>query len=135
MKLEVSHRCSAPAEAVWPWIVDPHKHIQMLPHAIRNARVLDDGDMEAELHAAGHSERMRVRIVEAQPPIRLEEVRVDGIRDGRTVFLIEPDGDGCTVTIRSEVDLPRVLAAVAKPAATRSLHEQLRNLDRLSAGA
>jgi carbon monoxide dehydrogenase subunit G len=134
VKLEVSHRCAAPPEAVWGWIADPHKHIQMLPSAIRNARVLDDGDMEAELHAAGHSERMRVRIVASDPPRRLEEERVDGVRAGRTVFRLEPDGDGCTVTLQSEVDLPRILAAVARSAATHSLHEQLRNLDRLSSG-
>jgi carbon monoxide dehydrogenase subunit G len=132
VKLEVSHRCAAPQETVWEWIADPHKHIQMLPHTIRDARVLEDGDMEAELHAAGHRERMRVRIVATDPPSRLEEVRVDGIRDGRTVFLLEPADGGCTVTIRSEVDIPRLLAAVARPAATHSLHEQLRNLDRLS---
>jgi carbon monoxide dehydrogenase subunit G len=135
MKLEVSHRCSAPPEQVWEWVADPHRHIQMLPHAIRSARVLDSGDMEAELHAAGHRERMLVRIVSADPPRRLEEERVDGIREGRTVFVLESDGDGCVVTIRSEVELPRLLATVAKPAAMHSLREQLHNLDRLSSGA
>jgi carbon monoxide dehydrogenase subunit G len=132
MKVEVSHRCSAPAEQVWEWVADPHRHIQMLPSSVREARVLDGGDMEAELHAAGHRERMVVRIVATDPPRRLEEERVDGIRAGRTVFTLEPDGDGCRVTIHSEVDLPRMLAAVAKPKVVHSLREQLENLDRLS---
>ena len=36
-------------------------------------------------------------------------------------------------TIRSEVDVPRLMAGLAKPAITRALGEQLANLDRLSA--
>ena len=134
MKLEVSHRCSAGPEEVWEWVADPHKHIRMLPHTIRKARVVNGGDMEAELHAAGHTEKMLVRVVATDPPRRLEEERVDGIRAGRTVFTLEPDGDGCLVTIHSEVDIPRLLATVAKPAALHSLREQLHNLDRLSSG-
>jgi carbon monoxide dehydrogenase subunit G len=132
MKVEVAHRCAAPPQRVWEWVADPHKHIQMLPQSIKSARVLEDGDIEAELHAAGHRERMVVRIVSADPPRRLEEERVDGVRAGRTVFTLEPDGDGCKVTIHSEVDLPRMIAAVAKPKVVTSLREQLQNLDRLS---
>ena len=135
MKVEVAHRCAAPPQQVWEWVADPHKHIQMLPHSIRSARVLDDGDIEAELHAAGHRERMVVRVVATDPPRRLEEERVDGVRAGRTVFTLEPDGDGCRVTIHSEVDLPRMIAAVAKPKVVTSLREQLENLDRLSSNA
>jgi carbon monoxide dehydrogenase subunit G len=132
MQVEVAHRCAAPPQQVWEWVADPHKHIQMLPGSIRSARVRDDGDIEAELHAAGHRERMVVRVVSSDPPRRLEEERVDGVRAGRTVFTLEPDGDGCRVIISSEVDIPRMLAAVAKPKVVTSLREQLRNLDRLS---
>jgi carbon monoxide dehydrogenase subunit G len=132
MRVEVSRRLSASPETVWEWVADPHRHIQMLPSSIRDARVLDGGDMQAVVHAAGHSERMVVRITSAEPPRRLEEERIDGIRKGRTVFELAPDGDGCVVTVTSEVDLPRILAAVAKPAVAHSLREQLENLDRLS---
>ena len=132
MKVEVAHRCAARPEQVWEWVADPHKHIQMLPKSIRSARVLEGGDIEAELHAAGHRERLVVRVVSTDPPRRLEEERVDGVRAGRTVFTLEPDGEGCRVTIHSEVDLPRMLAAVAKPKVVSSLREQLHNLDRLS---
>ena len=132
MRVEVSRRCAASPQAVWEWVADPHRHIQMLPSGVRDARVLDGGDMEAVVHAAGHSERMQVRIVSADPPRRLEEERVDGVRKGTTVFELAPDGDGTVVTVISEVELPRLLAAVAKPAVTHSLREQLENLDRLS---
>jgi hypothetical protein len=107
----------------------------MLPGSIRNARVREDGDMEAELHTAGVTERMVVRITATDAPRRLEEERVDGGRRATTVFELEPDGDGSRVTIRSEVDVPRLLAGVAKPAVARALHHQLANLDRLSSGA
>lgn len=132
MKIEVSRRCSAPPEAVWEWVADPHRHIQMLPSAIRNARVLDDGNMQAELVTAGVSETMVVRVTATDPPRRLEEERIDGRRRATTVFELEPDGDGSRVTIRSEVEIPRLVAGLAKPAVTRALDEQLANLDRLS---
>jgi carbon monoxide dehydrogenase subunit G len=135
VKVEASRRCSAPPEAVWEWVADPHRHIQMLPASIRNARVLDGGDMQAELFTAGVSELMVVRVTAAEPPRRLEEERVDGRRRATTVFELEPDGDGSRVTIRSEVEIPRLMAGLAKPAITRALDEQLANLDRLSSGA
>ena len=135
MKVEVSRRCSAPPEAVWEWVADPHRHIQMLPASIRNAQVLDGGDMQAELFTAGVSELMVVRVTAAEPPRRLEEERVDGRRRATTVFELEPEGDGSRVTIRSEVEIPRLMAGLAKPAITRALDEQLANLDRLSSSA
>ena len=133
MKVEVSRRCSASPEAVWEWVADPHRHIQMLPGLMRNAQVLEDGDMQAELVTAGVSELMVVRVTATDPPRRLEEERVDGRRRATTVFELEPDGDGSRVTIRSEVDVPRLMAGLVKPAITRALGEQLANLDRLSA--
>ncbi len=132
MRVEVTRRCAASPEKVWEWVADPHRHIQMLPSSVRDACVLEGGDMRAVVHAAGHSERMVVQVTAADPPRRLEEERVDGIREGRTVFDLAPDGDGCLVTVTSEVELPRMLAVLAKPAVTHSLREQLENLDRLS---
>jgi len=135
VKIAVSRRCAAPPEAVWAWVADPHRHIQMLPSAIRNAQVLEGGDMRAELVTAGVREVMVVRVIATEPPRRLEEERIDGRRRATTVFELEPDGDGSRVTIRSEVEVPRLVAGLAKPAVTRALDEQLANLDRLSSGA
>lgn len=132
MKVAVSRRCEAPPEVVWEWVADPHRHIQMLPDSVRGACVLDGGDMQAELHAGGIKELMRVRITHADPPHRLDEERVDGVRKGRTAFVLEPAGGGTMVTIHSEVDIPRLLSPIAKPAVTRALEQQLANLDRLS---
>ena len=79
----VSRCCSASPEAVWEWVVDPHRHIQMLPGLMRNAQVLEDGDMQAELVTAGVSELMVVRVTATDPPRRLEGERVDGRTPGR----------------------------------------------------
>ena len=80
----------------------------------------------------GTNERMVVRVVETDPPRRLVEQRVDGTRRGTTVFEVEPDGSGSRVTLTSDIDLPRLLSAVAKGPVERGLSQQLENLDRLS---
>jgi len=82
--------------------------------------------------AMGANERMVVRVVETDPPRRLVEERVDGTRRGTTVFEVEPDGAGSRVTLTSDIDLPRLLSAVAKGPVERGLSQQLENLDRLS---
>lgn len=135
MRLEVSGTCAASPEAVWEWVADPHRHIRMLPASVRNARVLENGDMACEVSAMGVSEPMVVRIVETDPPRRMFERRVDGRRGGSTEFLIEPDGDGSLVTIRSEVELPMLLSRVARGPVEQALRAQLANLDALSSGA
>lgn len=132
MKVVVSRRCEAPPAVVWDWVADPHRHIQMLPDSIRDARVLEDGDMQAQLNAGGVRELMRVRITHTDPPRRLDEERVDGVRKGSTAFVLEAADGGTLVTIHSEVDIPRLLATLARPAVTRALEQQLANLDRLS---
>jgi carbon monoxide dehydrogenase subunit G len=133
VKVSVSRRCAAAPDAVWEWISDPHKHIQMLPHNIRDARVLENGDISAVAHAAGHSEPMTVRVTEQDPPRRFVGKRVDGNRKGLSEFVIAPDGDGSVVTINAQLELPRLIAAVASGKVKSSLEEQLANLDRLSA--
>ncbi len=67
MKVTVSTTCAAPPEVVWEWIADPHKHIRMLPDEIRNAVVLENGDIACELVTVGVHEPMTVRIVETGP--------------------------------------------------------------------
>jgi carbon monoxide dehydrogenase subunit G len=134
MRVVVTRRCAAPPEAIWPWLSDPEKHVQMLPHTVQHARVLENGDVSCTISALGVSEPMVVRVVERQEPTRLVEERVDGKRAGKSVFDVAPDGDGSTVTLTSDVDLPMLLAGIAKRPVEQSLTQQLENLDRLSSG-
>jgi carbon monoxide dehydrogenase subunit G len=134
VKVTVSTTCPAPPDAVWDWIADPHKHIRMLPDEIRNAHVLDNGDIGCELVTVGVREPMTVRIVEQDPPRRLVEERVDGKRRGTSVFEIEPEGEHASrVTLTAEVGLPRLVSAVASGPMKSALADQLRNLATLVA--
>ncbi len=56
MKVSTSRACAASADTVFDWIADPQKHIQMLPHEVRDAKVLENGDISAVAHAPGHTE-------------------------------------------------------------------------------
>lgn len=134
MKVTVSGTCPAPPDVVWEWISDPHRHIRMLPDEVRERRVLENGDMACELVTMGIREEMVVRVVSSDPPRRLVEERVDGRRKGMSVFELEPEGDHATrVTLTSEVDLPRLLAAMASGPVRTALDAQLRNLAALVA--
>ena len=134
MKVTVSSTCPAPPEVVWEWISDPHKHIRMLPDEVRDSRVLENGDMACELVTMGIREQMVVRMVSSDPPRRLVEERVDGHRKGTSVFELEPEGDHATrVTLTSEVEVPRLLGAVASGPVRSALDTQLRNLAALVA--
>ena len=134
MKVTVSTTCPAPPEVVWEWIADPYKHIRMLPDEIRNAQVLENGDMACELVTVGVREPMTVRVVQADPPRRLIEERVDGRRRGTSVFEIEPEGEHASrVTLTAEVELSRLASAVASGPMKSALGDQLRNLATLVA--
>jgi carbon monoxide dehydrogenase subunit G len=134
MRVTVSTTCPAPPEVVWDWIADPHRHIRMLPAEIQDARVLENGDMACVLVTMGVREEMVVRIVDTDPPRRLVEERVDGKRKGMTVFELAPEGAHATrVTLDSESDLPRLLAAMAAGPVRKALDDQLRNLAALVA--
>jgi carbon monoxide dehydrogenase subunit G len=134
VKVTVSSTCPAPPEVVWEWIADPQRHIRMLPDEIRDGHVLDNGDVACELVAMGVREQMIVRTVEADPPRRLVEQRVDGNREGTSVFELEPEGAHATrVTLTSEVDLPRFLGAMAAGPMRAALEHQLQNLAALVA--
>ncbi len=134
MRVVVTRRCAAPPEAIWPWLSDPEKHVQMLPNTVQDAKVLENGDISCVISAMGVSEQMVVRVVDRQEPTKLVEERVDGKRGGKSVFDVAADGDGSTVTLTSDVDLPMLLAGIAKKPVEQSLTQQLENLDRLSAG-
>jgi carbon monoxide dehydrogenase subunit G len=134
VKVSVSSTCPASPEVVWEWIADPEKHIRMLPDEIRDGHVLDNGDVACELVAMGVRERMIVRVVEADPPRQLVEQRVDGNREGMSVFELESEGEHATrVTLTSEVDLPRFLGAMAAGPIRAALEHQLQNLAALVA--
>jgi carbon monoxide dehydrogenase subunit G len=134
VKVTVSTTCPARPEQVWEWIADPHRHIRMLPDEIQNARVLENGDMACEVVTAGVREPMVVRIVDTDPPRRLVEERVDGRRRGTSVFEIAPEGDHASrVTLTSDVEMARMLGALAAGPMRRALSDQLRNLAALVA--
>ncbi len=134
MKVTVTGTCPAPPEIVWEWIADPHKHVRMLPDEVRGGKVLENGDIACEITAMGRAEHMVVRVVETDPPRRLVERRVDGNREGMSVFELEPEGDHATrVTLTSDVELPRLLATVASGPVRNALAAQLRNLAALVA--
>jgi carbon monoxide dehydrogenase subunit G len=134
VKVTVTATCPAPPEVVWEWIADPHRHIRMLPDEIRDARVLENGDMVADIVTVGLRERMVVRIIQTDPPRRLVEERVDGRRRGTSTFDIEPEGDHASrVTLTSDVELPRGLSLVATGPVRSALQDQLRNLAALVA--
>ena len=134
VKVTVSTTCAAPPEVVWEWIADPHKHIRMLPDEIRNAVVLENGDITCELVSVGVHEPMTVRTVETDPPRRLVEERVDGRRKGTSVFEIEPEGEHASkVTLTAEVELSRLASVVASAPIKSALGDQLRNLATLVA--
>jgi carbon monoxide dehydrogenase subunit G len=115
MKVTVTDTCPAPPEVVWEWIADPHKHVRMLPDEVRNGAVLE-------------------RTVETDPPWRLVERRVDGNREGMSVFELAREGEHATrVTLTSEVELPRLIATVAAGPVRSALASQLRNLATLVA--
>ena len=134
MRVVVSRRCAAPPAAVWPWIADPDRHIQTLPPTVSQVEVRENGDIACVITAMGVSEPMVVRVVEQQEPTRLVEERVDGKRAGTTIFDVAADGDGSMVTLTSDVDVPFLVAGIAKKPVEQSLAQQLENLDRLSAG-
>jgi carbon monoxide dehydrogenase subunit G len=134
VKVTVSTTCAASPAVVWEWIADPHKHIRMLPDEIRNAEVLENGDIACELVTVGVREPMTVRVVEADPPRRLVETRVDGKRKGTSIFEIEPEGEHASrVTLTAEVELPMLASAIASGPMKSALGDQLRNLATLVA--
>ena len=130
MKASVSRSIPAPPEAVWAVISDPERHIRTLPPSVSDAQVLESGEITCVVSAMGRSERMRVRRTVLEPPRRLVEERVDGTRAGRTEFLIEPEGSGSRVTLNADIELPRLLSAVAKGPVEQGLAQQLQGLER-----
>ena len=68
LRVSVNRRCAAPPEQVWPWIAEPHRHVQTLPDSVSKIEVSDDGDVACVVTAMGVSEPMIVRVVEAVEP-------------------------------------------------------------------
>jgi carbon monoxide dehydrogenase subunit G len=114
---------------VWDVISDPHRHVRTLPSSVSQVEVLGSGEISCTVSAMGKSERMLVRRTELEPPRRLVERRVDGIRDGATEFVVEPDGSGSRVTLTAVVALPRLVAGLAKGHIEKGLSQQLELLE------
>jgi carbon monoxide dehydrogenase subunit G len=131
--VSVSRIIAASPELVWAVISDPHRHVATLPASVGEVQVLESGEIACVVSAMGKSERMRVRRTVLEPPRRLVEERVDGTREGRTEFLIEPEGDGSRVTVTAEIALPRLLAGLARGHVEQGLKQQLAGLEREAA--
>jgi carbon monoxide dehydrogenase subunit G len=125
---------AASPEQVWAVVSDPVRHVRTLPPSVSEVEVLNSGEISCVVSAMGRSERMRVRRTVLEPPRRLVEERVDGTREGRTEFLIEPQGTGSRVTLTAEIGVPRLVAAVARGPVEQGLQQQLAGLER-EAGA
>jgi carbon monoxide dehydrogenase subunit G len=120
---------SAAPQDVWDVISDPYRHVRTLPTSVSQVEVLGSGEISCTVSAMGKSERMLVRRTELEPPRRLVEQRVDGIRDGTTEFVVEPDGTGSRVTLTAVVALPRLVAGLAKGHIEQGLSRQLELLE------
>ena len=120
---------SAAPQDVWDVISDPHRHVRTLPTSVSQVEVLGSGEISCTLSAMGKSERMLVRRTKLEPPRRLVEQRVDGIREGTTEFVVEPDGSGSRVTLTAVVALPRLVAGLAKGHIEQGLSRQLELLE------
>ena len=130
MKASVSRRMpSAAPQDVWDVISDPHRHVRTLPTSVSQVKVLGSGEISCTVSAMGKSERMLVRRTELEPPRRLVEQRVDGIREGTTEFVVEPDGSGSRVTLTAVVALPRLVAGLARGHIEQGLSRQLELLE------
>ena len=133
MNVSVSRTMPASPEAVWAVISDPQRHVATLPPSVSQVEVLDSGEIACVVSAMGKHERMLVRRTVLEPPRRLVEERVDGTRDGRTEFLIEPEGEGSRVTLTAEIALPRLVAGLARGHVEHGLKQQLAGLERETA--
>ncbi len=111
-------------------VADPHSHVRTLPSSVSRVEVDESGEISCVVSALGKSEAMRVRRTLLEPPCRLVEERVDGRRAGRTEFVIAPQGTGSHVTLTAEIELPMLLAGIAKGPVTQGLEQQLANLER-----
>ena len=120
---------SAAPQDVWDVISDPHRHVRTLPTSVSQVEVLGSGEISCTVSAMGKSERMLVRRTTLDPPRRLVEERVDGIREGTTEFVVEPDGSGSRVTLTAVVALPRLVAGLAKGHIEQGLSRQLELLE------
>jgi carbon monoxide dehydrogenase subunit G len=130
VKASVSRRMpSAAPQDVWDVISDPHRHVRTLPTSVSQVKVLGSGEISCTVSAMGKSERMLVRRTELEPPRRLVEQRVDGIREGTTEFVVEPDGSGSRVTLTAVVALPRLVAGLARGHIEQGLSRQLELLE------
>jgi carbon monoxide dehydrogenase subunit G len=140
VKVSESGSCSAPLHAVWECVSDDERRLRTHAGQIRERRLVGEGESVVALVVGSHREEMRLRVVEALPPsdgaaARLVERRVDGGREGQTVFELRPGGDGGTqVTITAEAQLPMLLSALVSGPLRAALKEQVANICRESGG-
>ena len=136
MRVTARGHCAAAPDLVWAWLAEPERHVQTLPNAVVDRRVLENGDVAGTIAAMGLREAVVTRLSGEPPgegaPGRVEARRVDGVRQGTTVFTVAPEGTGSAVEATADVALPLLAEMMARGPVEAALAEQIRNVDRLS---
>jgi hypothetical protein len=113
-RIGASARLRAPATVVYRVIADYRQHHpNILPPAFSNLLVQEGGvgagtSISFDLKAAGRTRHYRGIVSEPEPGRLLVEAYPE--ERGETSFLVEPDGDGCRVTIATDFETRSGLA-------------------------
>jgi carbon monoxide dehydrogenase subunit G len=140
VRIQGSHRFTAPPEAVFAAVRDPAVLLAVIPGCEQVAEVAPDeyeGRILLRLPGAIGSYRTHVRLVDVEPPVRAGlEGRVEGAMgtvDGRADFVLAPAGTGTAMDYRGDGRIAGPLARLDSRFAERlagSLIDQgLRALD------
>jgi carbon monoxide dehydrogenase subunit G len=135
MKFETSVLIGQPVADVFDYVSS--RSTSRWNSAVRSVRELSpgNGDIACELVTVGVREPMTVRVVEADPPRRLVEARVDGKRESTSIFEIEPEGEHASrVTLTAEVELgglARALGPLASRGVKRRVDSNFADLKRI----
>jgi hypothetical protein len=138
--VEVSRMLDAPAPAVYATLADyRERHPRILPRAFRNLVVERGGTGEGTIirfeMKLGGTHYARAQILEPEPGRVLAEQILDE-RGTLTTFTVDPVGEQCNVTIRTEWNATGLRGRIEQWLAPRTLEsvyrEQLANLERVA---
>lgn len=134
---EESRKIQAPAHVAYGILADYRTgHPSILPPAFTDL-VVEAGGYGAGTRIRfaatllGRRDRLLAMIEEPEPGRVLIERYLD--REMLTTFTVDPTGDGCRVTIRTEVEVSGVLQRwIVPPVLRRVFREELGNLERVA---
>jgi hypothetical protein len=109
----------APPDVVYALLADYHDgHPRILPRPPFGALVVEEGGVgegtliRFTMRASGKTHTVRARITEPEPGRVLAETSLDN--GAVTTFTVDPEGDGCRVTIATDYAQPGVRGAVER---------------------